>query len=200
MLRVRIVLVGILAAGLAPAALDSGDELRWGAAAQAAEQPGGGGAGENGPVVFREKGEASVYGDEFQGKKTASGERFDQRKPVAAHPDLPLGSEATITNPDTGKKVEVEIVDRGPYVKGRDLDLSEGAAQQLGVGKEVKQEGDADVVIEVTKEQVEQAIEDPEDEKKVEKQLGKARQKAAAEGTQQPKPEPDLAAPPQAKQ
>jgi rare lipoprotein A len=85
-------------------------------------------------VVFREKGEASVYDDKFQGKKTASGDKFDQRKPVAAHPDLPLGSQATITNPDTGKKVEVEIVDRGPYAKGRDLDLSEGAARQLGVG------------------------------------------------------------------
>ena len=215
MLRVRTVLVGILAAGgVAPAVLGSGGGLGglpWVAPAQAAEPPGGaaakpqtppagGGSGDNGQVVFREKGEASVYGDEFQGKKTASGEKFDQRKPMAAHPDLPLGSEATITNPDTGKKVEVEIVDRGPYAKGRDLDLSEGAAQQLGLGGEVKKEGDADVVIEATKGQVEQAIEEPEDTTKVAKQLGKARQKAAAEGTQQPKPVPDLETPQQAKQ
>jgi rare lipoprotein A len=146
-------------------------------------------------VVFREKGEASVYGDEFQGKKTASGEKFDQRKPMAAHPDLPLGSEATITNPDTGKKVEVEIVDRGPYAKGRDLDLSEGAVQQLGVAKEIKEEGDADVLIEATEGQVERAIEEPKDEKKVEKQLGEARQEAAKDGTPQPRPAPDLEPP-----
>ena len=93
------------------------------------------GTGDDAQPVFREEGEASVYSDEFQGKKTASGERFDQKKPVAAHPDLPLGSEATVTNPDTGKKVEVEIIDRGPYAKGRDLDLSEGAAQRLGIGR-----------------------------------------------------------------
>jgi rare lipoprotein A len=111
---------------------------------------------------------------------------------VAAHPELPLGSQATITNPDTGKTVEVEIVDRGPYAKGRDLDLSEGAARQLGLGTEVKKEGDADVVIEATKGQVEQAIEGPEDEKKVERQLREARREAAKDGTPQPRVATDL--------
>ena len=160
----------------APAAADGGSE----------------GAGE---VVFREEGEASVYDDKFQGKKTASGKRFDQKQPQAAHPELPLGSQATIVNPDTGKKVDVEIVDRGPYAKGRDLDLSEGAAAKLGIGKDLKKEGDADVQIEATKDQVEQAIEDPEDVGKVEKQLKKARQSAAKEGTPQPAPAPKLEAP-----
>ena len=154
-----------------------------------------GGAGGGGPVIFREEGEASVYGDEFQGKKTASGKRFDQKQPVAAHPDLPLGSQATVVNPDNGKKVDVEIVDRGPYAKGRDLDLSEGAAAAVGVTKDIKKEGDAQVRIEATKDQIEQAIEDPEDVGEVEKQLRKARQSAAKEGTPQPAAGPKLEAP-----
>jgi rare lipoprotein A len=153
---------------------------------------GDGGSDGAGQVVFREEGEASVYDDKFQGKKTASGKRFDQKQPQAAHPDLPLGSEATVVNPDTGKKVEVEIVDRGPHAKGRDLDLSEGAAARLGITKDVKKEGDAEVHIEATKDQVQQAIEDSEDVGKVEKQLKKARQSAAKDGTPQPAPVPKL--------
>jgi rare lipoprotein A (peptidoglycan hydrolase) len=101
-------------------------------------------------VVFRERGEASVYGDELQGRRTASGARFDQREPMAAHPELPLGSQATVTNPETGRKVEVEIVDRGPHVEGRVLDLSEGAVRRLGVAREIREEGDAEVLIEAT--------------------------------------------------
>ena len=144
------------------------------------------------PVVFREEGAASVYGDELQGKRTASGERFDRREPTAAHPDLPLGSEATITNPATGRKVEVEIVDRGPHAKGRVLDLSEGAVQQLGAAEEIREEGEAEVLIEATKGQVEQAIEEPGDEKKVERQLREARREAAKDGTPQPRVATDL--------
>ena len=71
-----------------------------------------------------------------QGKKTASGERFDQDELTAAHPELPLGSEVTVTNPDTGKEVEVEVNDRGPYAKGRDIDLSKAAAEELGITEE----------------------------------------------------------------
>lgn len=146
---------------------------------------------EDDPVVFREKGQASFYDDKFQGKKTASGERFDQREPVAAHPELPLGAEVTVKNPETGKAVEVEVIDRGPHVKDREIDLSKAAAKQLGITKE----GVADVEIVATKEQVEKAIDKPEEEPKVEKQLKEARQEAAQDGTPQPRPVPDLEPP-----
>ena len=168
------------------------------AAALGAAWPGAGGparAEDRDPVVFREEGEASVYGDEFQGKRTASGERFDQREPMAAHPELPLGSAATVTNPDTGRKVEVEIVDRGPHAKGRVLDLSESAATQLGVAEEIKEEGEAEVRIEATKDQVEKAIDTPKEEEKVERQLGEARREAAKDGTPQPRVVIDLEPP-----
>ena len=161
----------------------------------AAPQGKGGGVGGDGAVVFREEGEASVYGDEFQGKRTASGERFDQAKPQAAHPELPLGSEVTVTAPDTGKKVEVEVVDRGPHAKGRDLDLSEAAARKLGVLPEIRKEGEAEVRIEATKGQVEEAIDGPEEVGKVEEQLEKARKEAAGDGTPQPRVGIDLEAP-----
>jgi rare lipoprotein A len=144
-------------------------------------------------VVFREEGKASYYGDEFQGKKTATGERFDQRDLTAAHPELPLGSEVTVKNLETGKEVEVEVNDRGPYAKGRDIDLSKAAAKELGITKQ----GVAPVEIEATKEQVEQAIDSPKEEKKVETDLKQARQAAAQEGTPQPRPLPDLDPPPQ---
>jgi rare lipoprotein A len=150
-------------------------------------------AGEQDPVVFREEGKASYYGDEFQGKKTATGERFDQRDLTAAHPELPLGSEVTVKNPETGKEVEVEVNDRGPYAKGRDIDLSKAAAKELGITKQ----GVAPVEIEATKEQVEQAIDSPKEKKKVETDLKQARQAADQEGTPQPKPLPDLDPPPQ---
>ena len=92
--------------------------------------------GENGQPVVEQIGEASFYGDGFHGKKTASGERFDQNDLTAAHPSLPLGTNATVTNLETGNSVEVKINDRGPYVKGRDIDLSKGAAKELGMTKD----------------------------------------------------------------
>ena len=80
-------------------------------------------------------GNASWYGPAQDGKETASGETFDQNKLTAAHPTLPLGSKAVVTNLETGKSVTVTINDRGPYVKGRKIDLSRAAAQQIGMGK-----------------------------------------------------------------
>lgn len=80
-----------------------------------------------------EVGEASIYADKFEGRKTASGERFDQDQPTAAHRELPLGSEARITNLETGQTAEVEINDRGPFVDGRVIDLSEEAARRIGL-------------------------------------------------------------------
>ena len=92
--------------------------------------------GENGQPVVEQVGEASIYGESFQGKKTASGEKFDQNDLTAAHPTLPLGTNATVTNLENGKSVDVKINDRGPYVKGRDIDVSKSAAKELGITKD----------------------------------------------------------------
>ena len=72
-------------------------------------------------LKYVEQGEASWYGPGFHGKKTASGARYHSNDLTAAHRKLPLGSEATITNLEDGKQVEVEINDRGPYAAGRKL-------------------------------------------------------------------------------
>jgi rare lipoprotein A len=76
---------------------------------------------------------ASWYGQKFQGRLTSSGERFDLRKLTAAHKTLPLGSIVRLTAPSTGRSVVVRINDRGPWLKGRDFDLSEAAAKKLGI-------------------------------------------------------------------
>ena len=91
--------------------------------------------GSDGKPIVEQVGEASFYGPGFHGKKTATGEKFDQNDKTAAHPTLPLGTKATVTNLDNGTSVEVKINDRGPYVKGRDIDLSKGAAKELGMTK-----------------------------------------------------------------
>jgi rare lipoprotein A len=75
----------------------------------------------------------SWYGGKFQGRRTASGETFDQNKLTAASRTLPLGSRLTVQNPATGKSCTVTINDRGPFVAGRDLDLSRAAAQRIGL-------------------------------------------------------------------
>jgi rare lipoprotein A len=80
-------------------------------------------------------GTASWYGPGFHGQETASGETFDQHALTAAHRTLPLGTEATVTNLETGQSVQVTINDRGPYVQGRQLDLSQAAAKQIGLTK-----------------------------------------------------------------
>ena len=77
-------------------------------------------------------GGASWYGPGFHGKKTASGQRFNQNAMTAAHKTLPLGSVVRVTNRATGKSIEVTINDRGPFVKGRIIDLSAAAAAKLG--------------------------------------------------------------------
>src|SRR3712207_1684107 len=143
------------------------------------------------PVVFREEGEASYYGEQFQGKPTASGEPFDQNDMTPAHPELPLGSEVTVTNPGTGKQVEEEVNDRGPFVDGRSIDLSNRAAEELGI----TEEGVTEVRIEATKEQVEKAIDAPADADEVARQLEQARETATADGTAQPGAAPDLVGP-----
>jgi rare lipoprotein A len=78
-------------------------------------------------------GAASWYGPGFSGKKTASGDTFDETKFTAAHKTLPLGSKARITHLGNRKSVEVLINDRGPFVEGRMIDLSQAAAKALGM-------------------------------------------------------------------
>lgn len=102
------------------------------------------------PVAFRQVGTASWYGPGFHGKRTASGERFDQNALTAAHRKLPLGSEVKVTNLDNGRSIVVEINDRGPYKKGRVIDLSKGAARKLGI----VEDGLATVRIEASAEQI----------------------------------------------
>jgi rare lipoprotein A (peptidoglycan hydrolase) len=76
---------------------------------------------------------ASWYGGKFSGRHTASGERFDPNRMTAASKTLPIGSVVRVTNPETGRSVNVRINDRGPYVRGRSLDLSRGAARKIGL-------------------------------------------------------------------
>ena len=80
-----------------------------------------------------QRGIASYYGDAFQGKPTSSGEVFDKRAMTAAHRTLALGTRVRVTNLENGKSVVVKVNDRGPYVRGRIIDLSEGAAEKLGM-------------------------------------------------------------------
>jgi len=78
-------------------------------------------------------GVASWYGPGFDGHHTASGEIYDQEDLTAASPSLPLGTQVIVTNLDNGRSVELRINDRGPFVKGRQIDLSHRAAELLGI-------------------------------------------------------------------
>jgi rare lipoprotein A len=80
-----------------------------------------------------EVGVASWYGREFQGRPTASGERFDMHDLTAAHRTLPFGTRVKVTNLQSGKSVVVRINDRGPHKPGRVIDLSYAAAKQLNL-------------------------------------------------------------------
>ena len=79
------------------------------------------------------EGEASYYGTELAGNRTASGERFNPRALTAAHRTLPLGSKLRVTNKANGKSVIVRINDRGPFTKARLIDVSFAAAQELNL-------------------------------------------------------------------
>ena len=80
-----------------------------------------------------ETGVASYYAPKFEGRKTASGERYDADEMTAAHPTLPFGTRVRVTNLENEKSVEVRINDRGPFRKGRVIDLSHKAAEKLGI-------------------------------------------------------------------
>ena len=93
------------------------------------------------------EGIASWYGEEFNGRLTASGEVYDMYQMTAAHKTLPLGTVVKVTNEENGQTVQVRINDRGPYVKGRIIDLSRNAGKAIGM----KDTGTAQVKLEVVK-------------------------------------------------
>lgn len=82
---------------------------------------------------FQQNGMASWYGRQFNGRKTASGEVFNQNGLTAAHRSLPLNCYIKVTNKSNGKSVIVKVNDRGPFHANRVLDLSYGAAKQIGI-------------------------------------------------------------------
>lgn len=86
------------------------------------------------PGEFTQEGDATYYGPGFDGKKTASGEVFDQNALTAAHPTLPFGTRVLVTNLANNKQVVVHINDRGPFTQAI-IDLSYGAAREIGLLK-----------------------------------------------------------------
>jgi len=93
------------------------------------------------------EGIASWYGEDFNGRLTANGEVYDMYKFTAAHKTLPLGTVVKVTNQENGKTVEVRINDRGPYVKGRIIDLSRTAGRAIGM----REAGTAKVKLEIVR-------------------------------------------------
>jgi len=97
------------------------------------------------PIGWRQKGTASWYGPDFHGKYTSSGDLYDMHAYTAAHKTLPMGTIVKVTNLKNNKTVTVKINDRGPFVKGRIIDLSYIAGKKIGLD----QLGLAPVIIEV---------------------------------------------------
>ncbi|MCO6418071.1 septal ring lytic transglycosylase RlpA family protein [Siccirubricoccus sp. KC 17139] len=80
-----------------------------------------------------QRGRASYYGPRFNGRRMANGARFNPNSNVAAHRSLPLGTRAQVTNLENGRTTEVRVEDRGPYVRGRVIDLTPRTAEELGM-------------------------------------------------------------------
>ncbi len=108
--------------------------------------------------LYKSKAHASYYANKFNGKKTASGARFDNNKLTAAHRKFAFGTKLRVTNLRNGKHVLVTVNDRGPFVRGREIDLSRKAFMYLAVNKgggemmvkiEVAQKKEAPPIIEV---------------------------------------------------
>lgn len=85
--------------------------------------------------LFKKSAHASYYADKFQGKKTASGKIFDMNKLTAAHKKFPFGTKIKVTNEANGKSVIVEVIDRGPFVKSREIDLSRKAFRTIAMNE-----------------------------------------------------------------
>ena len=97
---------------------------------------------------YDKKATASYYADKFNGKRTASGEKFSNRKLTAAHKKLAFGTKLRVTNIANGKSVIVIVNDRGPFGGGRDIDLSKKAFMQIA---DNKNHGEIKVKIEIAK-------------------------------------------------
>ena len=82
-------------------------------------------------ISTQQRGRISLYGNEFAGRKTASGEPFDPTSLTMAHRTLPFGTRVRVTNLENQRSVEVVVNDRGPFVSGRIADLSEAAARRI---------------------------------------------------------------------
>src|ERR1700678_1079563 len=121
-------MIGLLIIGLGAAQGPNNSEARSAPSSSAQIKPENQKVAKNKPF---EVGTASWYGEDFEGKPTASGEDFDMYDMTAAHPTLPLGSYVRVTNLRNGRAVVVKVNDRGPVVPGRIIDLSYGAAQVL---------------------------------------------------------------------
>ena len=82
---------------------------------------------------YKEEGKASYYANHYQGKTMANGHPYRKGKLIAAHKEMPFGTKVKVTNLDTGRSVKVVISDRGPFVRGRVIDLSRKAARRVGM-------------------------------------------------------------------
>ena len=100
-------------------------------------------------TISKANGVASYYHNKFNGRKTASGEVFSNNKLTAAHRTYLFGTSLRVTNPINGKSVEVKVNDRGPFTKGKDLDLSRKAFMQI---TDNPNKGNLQVLIEVIRE------------------------------------------------
>ena len=100
--------------------------------------------------VYKSNAKASYYAEKYHGRKTANGEVFNMYAMTCAHKTLPFGTVLRVTNLKNNKSVDVRVNDRGPFVKGREIDLSKAAAQKLGMIKT----GTANVKIEILTEKV----------------------------------------------
>lgn len=97
-------------------------------------------AGISAPLMAAQPGQvltgvASYYHDSLHGNKTASGKVYNKHQLSAAHKTLPLGTRVRVTEPNSGRSVVLEVNDRGPFIKGRIIDLSRRAATELGMIK-----------------------------------------------------------------
>jgi len=130
---------------------------------------------------FEQKGIASWYGKKFHGRKTSNGETYDMYGVSAAHKTLPLGTYVKVYNLDNKKYLTVRINDRGPFIKGRIIDLSYGAARRLGIVTK----GTANVFIRTVEKKSKTAY--LKKRKKVKKNKKAARQKKIAKQLKQEK-------------
>lgn len=82
-------------------------------------------------ILFKKNAHASYYADKFNNRRTSSGKRFDNSKYTAAHRKFPFGTKLKVTNEANGKAVIVEVTDRGPFSRGRDIDLTKRAFMEI---------------------------------------------------------------------